>query len=286
MGPIVLESFGRLGLRVDPLYCEPDGRFPNHLPDPEVPAYMATLGALVRATGACSGLGFDGDGDRVGVLDEAGRKISADWILVLFARDLLRRHPGGTVRYDVKCSDFVDEDVRAHGGIPVMGETGHSLLKRDIRALDAILGGELSGHIVFNRGFVPIDDSLYSALTFLRLLEESGGEASALFRGFPVLASTAEIKLPCSDATKLDVVSGLEARFQKAGFEVCALDGARVRIPGAWFLVRASNTTPNLTVRLEGRTPEALERAREVLLGELRHYPEADSTPLEARLET
>jgi phosphomannomutase/phosphoglucomutase len=279
MGPVVLEAFRRLGIEVEPLYCEPDGDFPNHIPDPEVPKYMAELGRRVGTSGATCGLGFDGDGDRVGVLDETGRKISADWLLVLFARDLLQRHPKGRVRFDVKCSDFVADDVRTHGGEPVMGETGHSLLKRDVKALDAIVGGELSGHIVFNRGYLPIDDSLYCALTFLRLLDEHGGKASGLFAGFPQLISTAEIKVPCADDMKFRIVAALIEHFQKS-HEVCAIDGARVRFPDGWFLVRASNTTPNLTVRFEGDSRAAVEAARDLLVAALRAHPDADASIL------
>jgi phosphomannomutase/phosphoglucomutase len=279
MGPVVLSAFGRFGIDVVPLYCEPDGDFPNHIPDPEVPKYMAELGRRVQAEGCACGLGFDGDGDRVGILDENGRKISADWLIALFARDLLTRYPGGRVRFDVKCSDFLADDIRAHGGIPVMGETGHSLLKRDVVAEDCILGGELSGHIVFNRGYVPIDDALFGALSFLKLLVASKGTASALFARFPVLSSTPEIKVPCPDAVKFRVVEALVEAFRE-DYEVLDLDGARVRFDGGWFLVRASNTTPNLTVRLEAESDEILEQARQILFVALRAHPEVGAEAL------
>jgi len=284
MGPLVRAVLEKLGVTVHALFEEPDGDFPNHLPDPEVPAYMETLARTVVERGAHCGLGFDGDGDRVGVLDENGRKIPADWLVALFARVLLREHPGGKVRYDVKCSDFLAEDVRAHGGEPVMGETGHSLLKRDVKALDAILGGELSGHIVLNRGpLPPTDDSLVSALFFLSLLDRSGGAASALFADFPDLLSTPEIKVPCADDRKFGVVGSLVERF-RARYAVDDIDGARVRLgDGTWFLVRASNTTPCLTVRLESRTPRGLEEARATLASAL--APLVDSVePLEPPL--
>ncbi len=279
MGPVVIPILERLQIEVVPLYCEPDGDFPNHLPDPEVPKYMADLAKLVVAKGLDMGLGFDGDGDRVGILDERGRKISADWIVALFAKELLATYPGGKIRFDVKCSDFLTEEVRRLGGIPVMGETGHSLLKRDVKKEDAILGGELSGHIVFNRGYVPIDDSLYSALYFLGILDRRGGVVSDLFRTFPKLASTAEIKVPCPDDRKFRVVAELVRHFQSR-FEVLDLDGARVRVPGGWFLVRASNTTPNLTVRFEARDQAALDSACGLLLEALRPFPEVQTAVL------
>lgn len=269
MGPLVLEILERLGFTVEPLFTEPDGDFPNHLPDPEVPAYMAELSKRTVASNSICGLGFDGDGDRVGVLDEQGRKISADWLIALFAADLLKSNPGGKVRYDVKCSNFLADHIRRHGGEPVMGETGHSLLKRDIKEIDAIFGGELSGHLVFNRGYVPIDDSLYCALYFLEMLERSGGPASALFQDLPELVSTAEIKVPCADERKFDVVDRIVESFRGPGnenYEVIDIDGVRVTLPGgAWFLIRASNTTPCLTVRLEAASEPELENARSLV---------------------
>lgn len=285
MGPVAVPALEALGVEVVALCAEPDGDFPNHVPDPEVPAYMQQLGRTVVERGAACGLGFDGDGDRVGVFDERGRKVSADWLIAVLARALLEEHPGGVVRFDVKCSDVLAEQVRAAGGRPVMGSTGHSLLKRDVARLDAILGGELSGHIVFGRGYLPIDDSLYCALKLLERLDRSGGPASALFADVPRRVSTAEIKVPCPDADKFDVVAALVERFER-DHEVLAIDGARVTLgDGAWFLVRASNTTPNLTVRLEARTHEALAEARERLESALAEHPAVDPSPL-AEVET
>jgi phosphomannomutase len=279
MGPWVLEAFRRLRFEVVPLFCEPDGDFPNHIPDPEVPAYMEPLRRAVVAERADVGLGFDGDGDRVGVIDERGRKISADHLVAVFAEAVLAEHPGGIIRYDVKCGDFLDAWIRARGGVPKMGKTGHSLLKRDLKADDAVFGGELSGHLVFNRGYLPIDDSLYAALALLRLAERRGGPVSALFANIPETVSTAEIKLPCADDRKFGVVSALVASF-RGRYEVNDLDGARVRVPGGWFLVRASNTTPNLTVRIEAGSRRELLAARDALQGALASHPSVDVSPL------
>ncbi len=270
MGPLVTEVLEKLSVEVVPLFTEPDGRFPNHLPDPEVPAYMVPLGNAVVETSAACGLGFDGDGDRVGVLDERGVKIPADRLLLLFARDLLARHPGGRIRYDVKCSEYLAREIEAAGGIPDMGETGHSLLKRDVKASDAILGGELSGHILFNRGYLPIDDSLYCALYFLSLLDRSDGTASALFDGFPSVVSTPEIKVPCPDEEKFDVVRRLDETLRQEEQDVIDIDGVRVGFPdGSWFLVRASNTTPCLTVRIEAPDDARLDEVRELVTDHL-----------------
>jgi phosphomannomutase len=281
MGPVVLEAFRRLRFDVVPLYCEPDGDFPNHIPDPEVPEYMEVLRKTVVAGRADLGLGFDGDGDRVGVIDERGRKISADHLVAVFAEAVLAEFPGGTIRYDVKCGDFLDGWIRTRGGVPRMGKTGHSLLKRDLKEDDAIFGGELSGHLVFGRGYLPIDDSLYAALRLLELADRRGAAVGALFEAIPESVSTAEIKLPCADATKFGVVAALVAAF-KGRYEVNDLDGARVRVPGGWFLVRASNTTPNLTVRLEAGTREQLLSVRDVLAAALAKHPEVDASPLSA----
>ena len=279
MGPFVRAAFERLGVALDPLFFEPDGTFPNHLPDPEAPKSMETLRRRVVDVGVDLGFGFDGDGDRVGVVDERGVKISADRLAAVYARDVLREHPGGVVRFDVKCGDFLADAVRAAGGRPVMGKTGHSLLKRDVEELDAVFGGELSGHMVWNRGYLPIDDSLYAALRLLRILDAVDGPVSALFADLPATVSTAEIKVPCADDAKFAVVEALTARFRKT-HDVFDLDGARVRTPGGWFLVRASNTTPNLTVRFEAATREALLAARDELATALRDHPEADGAPL------
>ena len=281
MGPVVPRILRAFGHEVNELYCEPDGRFPNHLPDPEVPAYMADLMRTVTSTGADLGLGFDGDGDRVGLIDETGRKISADWLVAVFARDLLDRYPGGKVRYDVKCSDFLDGFIRRHGGEPVMGRTGHSILKQDMKEMDAILGGELSGHIVFGRDWHLIDDSLYSALEVMALMEKSDCKCSGLFQEIPETFSTAEIKVPVPESEKFGVVDRLTADFKKRGFDVVTIDGARVKTPDGWGLVRASNTTANLTVRLEAATPDGLETLKDLFLEVLGAYEFLDLSRLQ-----
>jgi phosphomannomutase / phosphoglucomutase len=283
MGPVALDAFARVGVEVDPLYCDQDGTFPNHIPDPEVPKYMETLRRRVLDLGLDAGLGFDGDGDRVGVIDERGRKISADRLIAVFARDILRDFPGGVVRYDVKCGDFLESVVRAAGGRPVMGKTGHSLLKRDVKEADAVFGGELSGHVVWNRGYLPIDDALFAALQLLRLRDLTAEPLSALFADLPETVSTAEIKVPCDDDRKFRVTSALVARFKKT-HEVVDLDGARVRLCDGWFLVRASNTTPNLTVRFEASRREELISARDLLASALRDV-DVDPRPLFEELE-
>ena len=275
-GPVIPDLLRAAGHRVDELYTDPDGSFPNHLPDPEVPEYMKDLVQRVKDSGADIGLGFDGDADRLGVIDENGRKISADWLVAIFARDILTRHPGGKVRFDVKCSDFLDDDIRAHGGEPVMGRTGHSILKRDMKELDAVLGGELSGHIVFGRDYYPIDDPFYSAFKILELM--AGGESrscSSLFDGIPETYSTAEIKAAVPDDMKFRIVEELVETFRR-DYEVIDVDGARVVFDEGWGLVRASNTTANLTIRFEARSLAGRATIREAFLAALEKHPEVD----------
>ena len=261
-GPLVLDLLSRANVDVTPLYCEPDGTFPNHLPDPEQPENTRDLQRAVVDSRLDAGLAFDGDADRVGVVDETGRKISADWLLALFARRLLAAHPGGGVRFDVKCTDFLERDVRASGGRPVMGRTGHSILKADMAADPSlVLGGELSGHIVFGRGYHKIDDAFYSALVTLDIVAEDGRPLSARFADFPDTVSTPEIKVPCAEERKKDVVAAVD-RALSAGHEVIRIDGVRVRFADGWGLVRASNTTPVLTLRFEASDARALARNR------------------------
>ncbi len=278
-GPLVMEVLARAGHNVKGLYIEPDGTFPNHLPDPEVPKYMADLMAKVVHDQAAVGFGFDGDGDRLGVIDNNGLKVSADWLLALFARDLLERHPGGKVRFDVKCSDYLFEDVKKHGGDPIMGRTGHSILKADMKQMDAIIGGELSGHIVYGREYFLIDDPLYCALKVLELMAKKNSSCSALFDDFPKTFSTAEIKAAVPEDKKFRVVEDLTATFSKEN-EVITMDGARVVYDSGWGLVRASNTTANLTLRFEARSQEALLAIEDDFLAKLGAYDFIDLTNL------
>ena len=270
--PRILQAAGQ---DVVELYTEPDGNFPNHLPDPEVPKYMNDLSNAVVDTKLDAGFGFDGDGDRLGLITNVGEKISADWLLLLFARDLLERHPGGKVRFDVKCSDFLFQDVEAHGGIPIMGRTGHSILKRDMKELDAIVGGELSGHIVFGRDYHLIDDPFYSALKILELMEKHSESSAELFASFPKTFSTAEIKIPVPEQRKFETVSFLMKDFA-LDRKVDITDGARVSYNEGWGLVRASNTTANLTLRFEARSEFEFQNIVEDFRNKLSVYPYLD----------
>jgi phosphomannomutase/phosphoglucomutase len=269
-GPPLLR---RLGCEVIELHCESDGRFPNHLPDPEDPENVVDLQAKVLEVGADLGLAWDGDADRVGVIDERGRRHEADLLLALLARDLLTRHPGAKVVFDVKCSQVLVDDIRKHGGVPVMWKTGHSHLKRKMRDDHILLGGEVSGHIFFAEGYYGVDDGILAACKFVELVSRQPGPVSRLFDSIPHLHATPELKAPCPDAEKFRVIDEL-ARELNQRYETIDIDGARVLFPGGgWGLVRASNTNPYLTLRFEAHTEREIQDMKGVIYGALRRYP-------------
>ncbi|HEV8471711.1 MAG TPA: phosphomannomutase/phosphoglucomutase [Methylomirabilota bacterium] len=269
-GPPLLR---RLGVEVIELHCESDGRFPNHLPDPEDPANVVDLQQKVLEVGADLGLAWDGDADRVGVIDERGRRHEADLVLALLARDLLGRHPGAKIVFDVKCSQVLVDDIRKHGGVPVMWKTGHSHLKRKMREDKILLGGEVSGHIFFAEGYYGVDDGILAACKVVELVSRHAQPVSTLFDALPHLHATPELKAPCPDAEKFRVIEEL-ARELKQRYETIDIDGARVLFPGGgWGLVRASNTNPYLTLRFEAKTEREIEDMKRVIYDALRRYP-------------
>ena len=269
-GPPLLR---RLGCDVIELHCESDGRFPNHLPDPEDPANVIDLQQKVVEVGADLGLAWDGDADRVGVIDELGRRHEADLILVLLARDLLQRHPGAKVVFDVKSSQVLVDDIKQHHGIPVMWKTGHSHLKRKMREDHILLGGEVSGHMFFADGYYGVDDGILAACKIAEIAARHRGTVSSLFDSVPHLHATPELKALCPDGEKFRVIDEL-ARELKQRYDTIDIDGARVLFPGGgWGLVRASNTNPYLTLRFEARTEREIDDMKRVIYGALRRYP-------------
>ncbi|HLQ65904.1 MAG TPA: phosphomannomutase/phosphoglucomutase [Candidatus Limnocylindrales bacterium] len=263
LGP---EFLRRAGCDVDAIFATPDGRFPNHLPDPTVPELMRSLVERVRATGADLGIGFDGDADRVGAVDETGRLLYGDQLLGLYAADILPAHPGAPIVFEVKCSQGLVELVRDKGGVPVMWKAGHSLIKAKMKETGSPLGGEMSGHMFFADEFPGYDDALYAAGRLLRLLAASGKRLSELVDALPQsrYVATPEIRLDCPDDRKFAIVDMVREQF-RATHEVIDVDGARVQFGDGWGLIRASNTQPVLVVRFEARTRERLaEIAREV----------------------
>ncbi len=259
-GKICALVLRRLGAEVEELFCEPDGRFPHHPPDPVREENLTALRAAVRETRADLGLGLDGDGDRIAVMDERGRLLMGDELLALFARDLLTREQGARVLGDVKCSARLFDDVAARGGVPGMCRSGHSLVRAALREQGALLAGELSGHIFHRENWYGFDDATYCAARLLCILSRLGEPLSAL-PGWPRAWITPELNLPCPDHLKFRVVEKA-LRWYRERFPVCDLDGARIDFGGAWGLIRASNTSPSLSMRFEADSPERMESLR------------------------
>ena len=266
------ELLRRIGCEVIELFCESDGSFPNHLPDPEEAANVVDLQREVLARGADLGVAYDGDADRVGIVDERGHRYEADLILALLARDLLSRHPGAKVVFDVKCSQMLVDDIKKHGGVPVMWKTGHSHLKRKMREDGILLGGEVSGHMFFAENYYGVDDGLLASCKMLEIIARHPGTASELFSSLPRLHATPELKAPCPDEEKFRVVDEL-VRELKQRYETIDIDGARVLFPGGWGLVRASNTNPYLTLRFEARTEAELDAMKREIYDALSRHP-------------
>ena len=264
-GVVAQQLFEAIGCTVIPLYCEVDGTFPNHHPDPSHRENVEDLIARVRAEQADLGLAFDGDADRVGVITEKGNMIFADRLLMLFARDVLSRNPGAEVIYDVKCTRHVAAQVRQHGGQPRMWKTGHSLIKKKMRETGALLGGEMSGHMFLKERWFGFDDGLYNGARLVEILSHEAQGADALFAGFPGDLATPELNVTVTDESKFGIIAALQAESDwGADAEVATLDGVRVDYPRGWGLVRASNTTPVLVLRFEAEDTEELARIQAV----------------------
>ena len=268
-GTVVPQVFERMGHTVTPLFAELDGTFPNHLPDPTVPALLVDLQKKVKETGADLGIGFDGDADRIGAVTATGRIVWGDQLLALFARDVLTRVPGATVIFDVKCSQALSEDIVAHGGKPMMWKTGHSLIKKRLAETGAPVAGEMSGHMFFSEGYFGYDDALFAAGRLLRYVAASGRTLDQLVESMPQYFATPETRLACPEERKFEVPELLKAEF--AGrYKLIDIDGIRVEFGDGWGLVRASNTQPALVVRFEGRTEARLGEIRDIMMSALR----------------
>jgi phosphomannomutase len=259
-----------LDCEVVELYSEVDGNFPNHHPDPSQPGNLADLIAAVRSTGSELGLAFDGDGDRLGVVTHDGQIIYPDRQLMLFIADIVPRHPGAPVIFDVKCSQHLAPSICAAGGTPVMWRTGHSLIKARMKELGSPVSGEMSGHIFFGERWYGFDDATYTAARLLEILSRSA-DPSAVLNGLPRSFATPELNVPCSEGEPRRVVDDLRrvASFPGATDKI-EIDGLRVEYADGFGLIRASNTTPMLVLRFEGQTQAALERIETTFLAALR----------------
>jgi len=276
-GTVVPQAFEAMGHTAIPLYAELDGSFPNHLPDPTVPALMVDLQSAVARHRADLGIGFDGDADRIGAVDSRGRIVFGDQLLALFARDVLTRIPGAEIIFDVKCSQGLIEDIVAHGGRPSMWKTGHSLIKSRLQETGAPLAGEMSGHMFFNEGFFGFDDALFAAGRLLRYVAGTGLSLAELVDTIPRYHATPETRLACPDDRKFDVVAEVKREFQ-GRYRVIDIDGVRVEFGDGWGLVRASNTQPALVVRFEARTEQRLEEIRALFMEPLKRLGVGEAT--------
>lgn len=274
-----VQAFERAGFEVVPLFCEPDATFPNHFPNPsEVSARKAVAEAIVR-TKADLGFSFDGDGDRLGVQDHTGTFINADRVLMLLARPVLARHPGAPIVFDVKCSQALVDDIRAHGGVPVMWKTGHSYIKAKMRELDAPIAGERSGHLFLKDGFHGYDDGLFAGLRLAEYLAGEDRNLAEILADAPRYVTSAEIHVDCADAVKYRVIEEVVAAFQAEwGDQVNTINGARVTFEDGWGLVRPSSNLPELVLVFEGRDEAAMQRIKALFRKRLAAWKDIGST--------
>ncbi len=276
-GLLAAPIYRRLGCEVIELFCEPDGRFPNHHPDPTVEENMTDLARTVRAEQADLGLAFDGDGDRIGVVDEQGRIIWGDMLLTMLARDLLERHPGATIISEVKCSRHMYEDIERRGGRAIMWRTGHSPIKAKMKETGALLAGEMSGHIFFADRYHGFDDAVYAGARILEVASRHDGPISTILADIPPSVTTPEIRIACPDDRKFALVEEARAHFQAQGYRIIDVDGVRIDLGDAWGLLRASNTQPSLVLRFEAPDPARLKEVREMIEGWLSEHLETEA---------
>ncbi|KPJ51220.1 phosphomannomutase [candidate division TA06 bacterium DG_26] len=271
VGPVAEELLQKLGVAVECLYCEPDGNFPNHLPDPTVEKYMQDLIKGVRTKGVDAGIGYDGDGDRIGVVDENGNMVWGDRLLGIFSKGVLRKAPGAKIIFDVKCSQGLVEFIEREGGIPLMWKTGHSLIKAKMREEEAPLAGEMSGHMFFADNYYGYDDAIYASVRLLEIMSHATLPLSGLAAEVPYYQSTPEIRVDCEDERKFEVVETLKKYFAER-HEIIAIDGVRVLFDEGWGLIRASNTQPVLVLRFEAKTSQKLGEIKTLIFNKLKEF--------------
>ena len=265
VGPQLLK---RIGANIIELYCEPDGNFPNHHPDPTVEKNMLDLSKKVKEERAELGIGFDGDADRIGIVDEKGEILWGDQLLMIFARDILKHNPGATIVGEVKCSQNLFKDIEGHGGTAVMSAAGHSLIKKKMRETKSLLAGEMSGHICFADDYYGFDDAIYAACRILQIVASSKMKVSEMLLDVTKTEATPEIRVDCPDDRKFEIVRELTESFRK-NYDVIDIDGVRVNFGEGWALIRASNTQPVIVFRFEannaGRLAEIISIVRKAV---------------------
>ena len=281
-GLVAEQAMTQLGCRVTGLYCNVDGRFPNHHPDPTVVENLQDLIRTVKETKGDVGIGYDGDADRIGAVDEQGNILWGDRLMVVFSRDILESRPGSTILSEVKASHTLYDDIRQRGGRPIMWKTGHSLIKAKMKEESAVLAGEMSGHMFFADRYFGYDDAIYASCRLVEILAKTGKPLSSLIADLPRTAVTPEIRVDCPDARKFELVTRVQRRLVEHARaksllpgsdltirDVVTIDGIRVSFDDGWGLIRASNTQPALVLRFEASTPERLAVIRTVIESEL-----------------
>ncbi len=271
-GPIAPAVLRGIGATVKELYCEQDGTFPNHHPDPTVPEYVKDLIKTVKDWDCDLGIGLDGDADRIGVIDEKGQMLFGDQILNIFARDFLKDYPGEKVVADVKCSKNFYDDILAKGGKPIMYKTGHSMIKKKMSEDSIKFGGEMSGHIFFKDRYFGFDDAIYATCRFLEILSKSDIPVSQMLADLPKLYNTPEIRFNCEDSKKFEIVEKVKNSFVQKGYDCVNIDGVRVNFDDGWGLVRASNTQPVLVMRFEAISQKRVEEIEKIFRSELQNF--------------
>jgi phosphomannomutase/phosphoglucomutase len=268
-GPAALAAMKAVGLSPIAMYCEMDGAFPNHHPDPSLPENMEALVERVKRDKLAFGIAYDGDADRIGVVDNHGNVIYGDRLMILLSRSILKRNPGAAILGEVKCSQTMYDDIAKHGGRPIVWKTGHSLIKKKMKEEHALLAGEMSGHVFFADRYFGFDDAIYASLRLLEIVAEADKPLDQLLADVPVTHSTPELRVDCPDEVKFDIVKRVLAHY-RATHEVLDVDGARISFPGGWGLVRASNTQPALVLRFEAESPARLAEIRSEVEGVVR----------------
>jgi phosphomannomutase/phosphoglucomutase len=264
-GFVAPEAYRAMGVEVAEIFCEPDGNFPNHHPDPTIPGNLTRLIREVSERSADLGIAFDGDADRIGVVDSGGNIIWGDQLMIIFSRDLLEQSPGAKIIGEVKCSQTLYDDIKKHGGTPIMWKAGHSLIKSRMKEVHAVFAGEMSGHLFFADRYFGYDDAIYAGARLLEILSRKAVTVRDLLSGVPAMVNTPEIRMDCPDQKKFQVVARLVEAFKRE-YDVIDVDGARVLFDGGWGLVRASNTQPVLVLRFEAGNEKRLEEIKELFM--------------------
>ncbi|MDZ4677281.1 MAG: phosphomannomutase/phosphoglucomutase [Oligoflexia bacterium] len=269
-GVITRKLFDKLGITCEILFEEPDGRFPNHHPDPTIEANLTHLKKRVIETGAVCGIGFDGDADRIGVMDHTGRLLYGDELMVIFSRSVLAKFPGTAIIGDVKCSDRLYKDIEAHKGKAVMYKTGHSLIKSKMKEMGSLFSGEMSGHVFFADRNYGYDDAIYAGARLIEILSQTGKNIPQLLEGLPPAFSTPEIRIDTTEVKKRSIVEEMRKQFCRPPYIVNEIDGIRISFDDGFALVRSSNTQPVIVCRFEATSPTRLKEIRQLVEGALK----------------